>query len=160
MPTTFGTDNPSHGHKRPQKFPRLSKPVELLRPSYDTVVIGSGYGGGVAASRLARGGQSVCVLERGRERWRAFLLAFLLRMSSTILIAEISLSAGEYPSTLPEVLPNLHVQGKLAMGNVKGKYVETGDPLGLFRLLLGDGQNVFVGNGQYTICFIHIPTRR
>ena len=79
MPTTFGADNPSHGHNRPQKFPRLSKPVELLRPSYDTVVIGSGYGGGVAASRLARGGQSVCVLERGRERWRAFLP----RMSST-----------------------------------------------------------------------------
>ena len=76
------------------------------------------------------------------------------------LIAEISLSAGEYPSTLAEVLPNLHVQGMLATGNVKGKYVETGDPLGLFRLLLGDGQNVFVGNGQYAICFMHIPTRR
>ena len=49
---------------------RISKPLELLRPSYDVVVIGSGYGGGVAASRMARGGQSVCVLERGRERWR------------------------------------------------------------------------------------------
>jgi NADPH-dependent 2,4-dienoyl-CoA reductase/sulfur reductase-like enzyme len=53
-----------------QQYPRISKPLELLRPSYDVVVIGSGYGGGVAASRMARGGQSVCVLERGRERWR------------------------------------------------------------------------------------------
>jgi hypothetical protein len=156
MPTAFGTDDPSHGHEHPQKFPRLSKPVELLRPSYDILVIGSGYGGGVAASRLARGGQSVCVLERGRERWRASLP----RMSSTALIAEMSLPAGEYPSTLPEVFPNLHVQGKLTTGNTKGKYVETGDPLGLFRFLVGDGQNVFVGNGQYTICFIHILTRR
>lgn len=34
---------------------------------YDVVVIGSGYGAGVAASRLARMGYSVCILERGRE---------------------------------------------------------------------------------------------
>lgn len=51
-------------------FPRISRPVELLRPEYDVVVIGSGYGGGVAASRMARGGQSVCLLELGREKWR------------------------------------------------------------------------------------------
>lgn len=54
-------------------FPRISRPVELLRSEYDVVVIGSGYGGGVAASRMARGGQSVCVLERGQERWREYL---------------------------------------------------------------------------------------
>jgi cholesterol oxidase len=33
------------------------------------VVIGSGYGGSIAASRLARAGQEVCLLERGRELW-------------------------------------------------------------------------------------------
>lgn len=52
------------------RFPRISRPVELLRHTYDVVVIGSGYGGGVSASRMARAGQSVCVLERGKERWR------------------------------------------------------------------------------------------
>ena len=36
---------------------------------YDAVVIGSGYGGGVAASRLARMGLRLAVLEQGR-RWR------------------------------------------------------------------------------------------
>ena len=46
--------------------------VELMRPAYDVVVIGSGYGGGVAASRMARGGQSVCLLELGREKWRTY----------------------------------------------------------------------------------------
>lgn len=57
-----------------KKFPRISLPVELMRDAYDVVVIGSGYGGGVAASRMARGGQSVCLLELGKERWREQLL--------------------------------------------------------------------------------------
>src|SRR4029079_5330671 len=38
-------------------------------PVYDAVVIGSGYGGGVAVSRLARMGLRVAVLEQGRL-WR------------------------------------------------------------------------------------------
>jgi cholesterol oxidase len=46
---------------------RLSLPIEQLHDSYDAIVIGSGYGGGVAASRLARAGKRVCVLERGKE---------------------------------------------------------------------------------------------
>ena len=46
---------------------RLSQPLSRVRPVYDVVVIGSGYGGSVAASRMARCGKSVCVLERGRE---------------------------------------------------------------------------------------------
>ncbi|MGH9262365.1 MAG: NAD(P)-binding protein, partial [Acidimicrobiales bacterium] len=46
---------------------KLSLPLDRLRERYEVVVVGSGYGGAIAASRLARTGRSVCVLERGRE---------------------------------------------------------------------------------------------
>ena len=49
----------------------MSKPlasgIAALRDEYDVVIVGSGYGGAVTASRLARAGLRVCVLERGRE---------------------------------------------------------------------------------------------
>jgi cholesterol oxidase len=46
---------------------RLSSPTESLKPHYEIAVIGSGYGGGIAASRLSRAGRQVAVFERGRE---------------------------------------------------------------------------------------------
>jgi hypothetical protein len=38
---------------------RLSSPIEGIGDHYEVVVIGSGYGGGIAASRLARGAAGV-----------------------------------------------------------------------------------------------------
>jgi cholesterol oxidase len=66
--------------------PRLSSPIGLLRPHYDVVVVGSGYGGAVVAARLARPGRRVCVLERGRE-----------------------LQPGDYPDTLAKALQEFQV---------------------------------------------------
>ncbi len=115
------------GRNEEQPSPRLSKPVELLRSAYDVVVIGSGYGGGVAASRMARTGDlSVCLLERGREKW-----------------------PGEYPSGSLDAVGELHCSGVLAPGWTKGKAVEGGDPTGMFHLVLGRGQSAFVANGEF-----------
>ncbi|KAK4212109.1 hypothetical protein QBC37DRAFT_202053 [Rhypophila decipiens] len=105
-------------------YPRLSKPVELVRSTYDVVVIGSGYGGAIAASRMARTGQSVCVLERGKEKW-----------------------PGEYPTGLKDAASELHVSGNFAPGWTRGKTVEGGDPTGMYHLVFGKGQNCVVGNG-------------
>lgn len=108
-----------------KQFPRISRPVELLQnKAYDCVVIGSGYGGGVAASRMARADQSVCLLERGQERW-----------------------PGEYPSGFIDAMKQMHVSGDFAPGILKGALVEGGDPTGLYHLIVGKGQNAFVGNG-------------
>src|SRR5690242_8498399 len=38
-----------------------------MRPTYDAIVLGTGFGGSVAACRLSQAGLSVAVLERGRR---------------------------------------------------------------------------------------------
>jgi cholesterol oxidase len=45
----------------------IATPFDRMAREYDVVVVGSGYGGAINASRLARAGLKVCVLERGEE---------------------------------------------------------------------------------------------
>ena len=67
----------------------LSRSLDRIKDRYDVIVVGSGYGGGVAASRLARAGKRVAVLERGRE----------------VLV-------GGFPSRFPDLKNELQVTGK------------------------------------------------
>ena len=115
---------PEEYSRAQSSYPRISRPVELFRHTYDAVVIGSGYGGGVAASRMARGGQSVCVLERGKERW-----------------------PGEYPDSFEEAMPEISVSGLFAPHDRPGKHISIGDPTRLYQLVVGQGQNAFVASG-------------
>ena len=93
----------------------LSSPHAEIKESYDAVIIGSGYGGGVSASRLARAGRSVCVLERGRE-----------------------FKTGEFPSRFPDLKNNLKVTGdRLSTGSDTALYdFRTGADI---HVLLGRG---------------------
>lgn len=106
-------------------FPRISKPVELLRDSYDCVVIGSGYGGSVAASRMARAGESVCLLERGEEKW-----------------------PGEYPTTTIEAMKQFRLTGDFTPSSLGGIGVNSGNPTGMYHLFFGRDQSAIVGNGK------------
>jgi cholesterol oxidase len=88
--------------------PTLSRPHDRLRERYDAVVVGSGYGGAIAAARLARAGRSVCVLERGRE-----------------------MHAGDFPSSALGAVSQLQVhRGPRRIGRSTGLFdLRTGDDL-------------------------------
>ena len=127
---SFHTTNRPPMTDSPAAFPRISRPVELMRSSYDVVVIGSGYGGGVAASRMARAGQSVCLLELGKERW-----------------------PGEYPVSAADACSELHCSGDLQpsdLSSTMGIAVGEGRPTGMYHLIFGRGQNAMVANGEHS----------
>lgn len=104
---------------------RLARPLSELKSRYDVVVIGSGYGGGVAASRLARAGKRVAIIERGRE--------YL---------------TGEFPSRFPDLRNAMQVTGKRAgFGSPTGLYdVRLGEDMHvLVACGLGGGSLVNAG---------------
>lgn len=75
---------------------KLSKPLSSLKPRYEVVIVGSGYGGSIAASRFSRAGLEVCMLEKGKE-----------------------FQPGEYPDTLGEAEAEmqLNTDGRRAKTN-------------------------------------------
>ena len=98
-------------------MPRLASSFGSIKDRYEIVVVGSGYGGAIAASRLARAGREVCLLEQGKE-----------------------FQPGEYPNTLLEATAELQV----SMPDVD---VHLGSRTGLYDLHAGHDINVFKGCG-------------
>lgn len=106
---------------------RISLPIEQLKSHYEVVVVGSGYGGGIAASRLSRAGLEVCLLERGKEF-----------QPTDFDNAGKAIKPGEYPDTEVEALRE--VQMDLPK-------LHTGSPTGLYDLRVNEDINVFIGCG-------------
>ena len=91
---------------------KLSKPLIEMQPQYDLIIVGSGYGGSIAASRMARCGLNVCLLEKGKE--------FL---------------PGEFPSNLKEAAMEMQFnKGKNETGSGNGLYEFTvGSEISVFK---------------------------
>jgi len=109
------------GYRTTIRPTKLSRPLSEIRPQYDVVVIGSGYGGGIAASRFSRAGAKVCVLERGRE-----------------------ILTGDFPKTEMDLVKE--VQVKLSQSTACG-VDGIRNPTALYDLHMHSDQHVLVGCG-------------
>jgi cholesterol oxidase len=90
---------------------KLSKSITDLKPFYDVVIIGSGYGGSIAASRFARAGLNVCLLEKGKE-----------------------FQPGEYPVTLMEAESEMQLNTDDRKAVTNGLYdFHVGDGISVFK---------------------------
>jgi choline dehydrogenase-like flavoprotein len=96
---------------------QLSKPLSKAKAGYEVVVIGSGYGASIAASRLARAGREVAVFERGRE-----------------------IRPGDFPRSMLEIAGDAQVQ-------VAGTGQRLGRADGLLDFHLNDDLSVLIGCG-------------
>lgn len=112
---------------------RIASPIEQLKNHYTVVVVGSGYGGGITASRMARAVApnhqeiSVCVLERGKE----FLPGELDQDDKLI-------KPGQYPDTEFEAMREVQIDLP---------QFHSGSRTGLFDLRMNKEINVFIGCG-------------
>lgn len=55
-------------------------------------------------------------------------------------------------------MPQFHVSGDFRSVSNGGKWTEAGDATGMYHLIVGQGQNVFVGNGMLG-CYLVVVER-
>jgi hypothetical protein len=124
-PSILGSGSSANRSALPAKYLKISRPVPMMRHEYDVVVVGSGYGGAVAASRMARANKSVCLLELGKERW-----------------------PGDFPSEITTAMSEIRVSGQVLPGT-KIAELDIGNRQGLYHVIAGQGQTAFVANGGH-----------
>ena len=116
---------------------RLAKPVEQLREHYDVIIVGSGYGGGVSASRLARAGKKVAVLERGREFVTGEFPSRFPELRSELRISTRSMSSGS-PTALYDLRIGEDIHVLVGCGLGGGSLVNAGVSLRPDPRVFGD----------------------
>ncbi|KAF3387489.1 hypothetical protein F1880_001180 [Penicillium rolfsii] len=124
-------------------YPTLSLPFEDMREEYDIVVVGSGYGAGIAASRMARTGKSVAVLELGWERRRTCAFYLIILSCRNFKLRD----TGSFPSTFSQCLREVGVSGRSSGNSLLSSLISFEDPTQLFQLFMGDGQHAFSAHG-------------
>jgi cholesterol oxidase len=97
----------------------LANQYLVMKDRYDVVVVGSGYGASIAASRFSRAGYKVCVLERGKE--------YLPK---------------DFPNTSIGATPEVRIE---SAEGIVSKLPE--NPLGLYNFHINKDLNVLVGCG-------------
>jgi len=104
-------------HKMDRISTNLGALLEADATHFDAIVVGSGYGGGVSALRLAKSGRAVLVLERGKE-----------------------MLPGEYPDTPQKAAKAIQVATAQAGALTPGAN-------GLFDIRVHDDMSVVMGCG-------------
>ena len=92
-------------------------PADLKKDDFEVIVIGSGYGGSIAAAHLAEKATSLCLLERGRE-----------------------ILPGEYPRNIEDVANETNI-----VTGTNGAL--TPDQNGMMQLRVNEDVHVVLGNG-------------
>ena len=108
---------------------QLSRTINEMKDHYEIIVVGSGYGAGISASRMARAGREVCVMERGRE-----------------------IRPGDYPDTLIEAAEETQV-------DLEGKAIGSRTALMDFRVNADQNVLVGCGLGGTSLINANVSLR-